>query len=281
MKAILEKVITQDESNVRAFKYSNRHFETPWHVHPEFELTYIINSVGSRYVGNNIADYQPGELVLLGANLPHCWKNDQERPEHAESLVIQWPKELIDSVAHFHDIQVALKNIERGILFHQPEKVNAFDRMMEIINAQGLERHLKFIELLGQLGSLEDKQILAGASYSYNNNHETNTRIEVVQNYVEENFSRKIKLSEIAAELNMTEQSFSRFFSKVMQRPFFVYLNEYRINRVSRLLLETDMQVAEIGYTCGYDSLPFFYQQFKKFKGYSPLGFRKMYKKIG
>jgi transcriptional regulator GlxA family with amidase domain len=73
----------------------------------------------------------------------------------------------------------------------------------------------------------------------------------------------------------MSEQSFSRFFSKMMGRPFFTFLNEYRINIASRMLIDTDLSVAQIGFTCGYESLPFFHKQFSKFKNESPQKFRK------
>ncbi|PWJ43886.1 AraC family transcriptional regulator [Sediminitomix flava] len=280
MKAYLEKVVTSDESNIRAFHYSENSFETPWHVHPEFELTYVLNSHGVRYVGNNISEYEPLELVLLGSNLPHCWKKDIASEERAESLVIQWSQELMDGVKHFKEIQFLMKNINRGILFKNADLYQVRERMEAIIEAHGFERMLKFLDLLKLLSTVEVEEVLAGASYAYDFSSETNSRIEMVQNFVAMHYPRKIKLAEIAEQLNMTEQSFSRFFSKAMQRPFFVYLNEYRVNRASRLLLETDMQVAEIGYQCGYESLPFFYQQFKKFKNYSPLGFRKMYRNM-
>ncbi|WP_044210866.1 AraC family transcriptional regulator [Flammeovirga sp. OC4] len=280
MKTFFEKVVTQDTSNIRAFKYSNKAFNTPWHVHPEYELTFILNSVGNRYVGNNISDYQPGELVLLGPNLPHCWKNDLESDERAESLVLQWSKEVIAPLMGFDEIKSVFNKVERGIIFHQPESIDVEAKMNKIIASKGIERYLHFVTLLKEMVKLDQRHYLAGASYAYDESSATNDRIEKVQNFISDHYDRKIKLSEIAHELNMTEQSFSRFFSKAMQRPFFVFLNEYRINRVSRLLLETDMQVAEIGYRCGYESLPFFYQQFKKFKNYSPLEFRKLYKKI-
>lgn len=280
MKTFLEKVVTQDTSNIRAFKYSQKDFNTPWHVHPEYELTFILNSVGNRYVGNNISDYQPGELVLLGPNLPHCWKNDPESDDRAESLVIQWPKEVVLPLMEFDEIKSLFNRINRGILFHNPEKIDVEQKLNAVIESSGLERYLNFVSLLKDMLKLDKREYLAGASYEYDESNAMNDRIEKVQNFIADHYDRKIKLSEIAHELNMTEQSFSRFFSKAMQRPFFVFLNEYRINRVSRLLLETDMQVAEIGYRCGYESLPFFYQQFKKFKNYSPLEFRKLYKKI-
>ena len=44
-----------------------------WHYHPEFELTLTLNSRGQRYIGDNVAGYDDGDLVLLGPNLPHTW----------------------------------------------------------------------------------------------------------------------------------------------------------------------------------------------------------------
>ncbi|MFY0627110.1 MAG: AraC family transcriptional regulator [Reichenbachiella sp.] len=280
MKAVIEKVITEDESSIRAFEYSKSSFDAPWHIHPEYELTLINSSSGIRYVGNNISDYKAGELVLIGSNLPHCWKDENDQAEVASSLVIQWPEELMDSLKSFRKIQLLMENASRGVLFKNIEREDIQNQIMNVIEASSLNRYINLVSLLSSLTDLVDRELLAGASYAYDLSKVTNSRIEKVQQYVSLYYPKKIKLSDLADELNMSEQSFSRFFSKTMQRPFFVYLNEYRINRASRMLLETEMQVAEIGFKCGYDSLPFFYQQFKKFKNYSPLGFRKMYRII-
>jgi AraC-like DNA-binding protein len=101
--------------------------------------------------------------------------------------------------------------------------------------------------------------------------------MSAVHDFVSKNYHRKIYLKEVAALTNLSEQSFSRFFSKIMGRSFFVFLNEFRINMAVRLLLDTDNSVSQIGYSCGYESLPFFYKQFKKLKRSSPLAYRKSY----
>ena len=42
---------------------------------------------------------------------------------------------------------------------------------------------------------------------------------------------------------------FSKFFSKIMKKPFFEFLKGYKINKACKLLIETDKRVSEIFYT--------------------------------
>lgn len=278
MKAILEKIDVSESIGIHAFVYEKKHFDMPLHVHPEFELTLILEGSGIRYVGNDVSDFEPGDMVLLGSNLPHCWK-DTGNPVRSKSLVIQWRKEVLHDLPIFEQIHALLEKSQRG-LHIKDQKATFSNLMQELIIKKGLKQYLLLIELLEHIAKMGDHLPIAGPSYSYDATDKTTTRLESIQSYVKDHFKEKIMLVNVANELNMSEQAFSRFFSKTMKKPFFVFLNEYRVNRASRLIFETDMQMSEIAYKCGYDSLPFFYKQFKKFKGYTPLEFRKMYKKI-
>jgi AraC-like DNA-binding protein len=103
--------------------------------------------------------------------------------------------------------------------------------------------------------------------------------MSTVHDFISKNYIHKVHLKEVAYLVNMSEQSFSRFFSKMMGRPFFTFLNEYRINIAVRMLLDGDNSVSEIAYSCGYESLPFFHKQFNKYRGGTPLVFRKNHHK--
>ncbi|MEO6187670.1 MAG: AraC family transcriptional regulator, partial [Ginsengibacter sp.] len=102
-----------------------------------------------------------------------------------------------------------------------------------------------------------------------------NSRLDIICNFIKEKYSEKITLANAASLVNMSEGAFSKFFSQTTKRPFFSFLNEYRIKMARKLLSETDMRANEIGYACGYECLQFFYRQFMKYAECSPQTYRK------
>ena len=48
-----------------------------WHFHPELEIAYIKEGSGKRHIGNHISQYYNGDLIMVGANLPHFGFTDR------------------------------------------------------------------------------------------------------------------------------------------------------------------------------------------------------------
>lgn len=276
MKAIFEKINDSPESQVTAFLFDDSDFNTPWHYHPQCELTCILESKGIRYVGNHIAAYEEYDLVLLGGNLPHYWKKTSIGGR-ARSMVLQWDEEIIPYIPDLQKMKSYLQEASRGIKFHRDEAEQILPMMEKIINGKN-NPYIALLEILNHLSQVDSFELLAGASYKPDISQASQNRLDIILKYISAHYQQKITLTDMAELLHMTAPSFSRFFSHRFQKPFTAYLNEYRINRASRMLMESDVQVAKIGFECGYESLSFFYTQFKKYKKLSPLVYRKKYR---
>jgi AraC-like DNA-binding protein len=284
MKARYEPIISLGPSSFNVAIQEKKEFDYPWHYHPEYELTYILSSHGGRYVGNSIENFEKDDLVLLGPNLPHCWKNIGHQQNPASAIVVQWKEEFIGrewiNAREFDAIRRLLELSNKGIKFNRSIALKVKEKFFKLLKLPPFEKLILFLQVLQELAQTEQYHILCEQSFSHRLNHIENERINTVYQYIKNNYHEKITLADIAARVNMSEEYFSRFFSQIMKKPFFLFLNEYRITMACKLLIETDMQVAEVCYSSGYESIPFFYRQFKKFKGYTPLAYKSHYQKI-
>ena len=139
------------------------------------------------------------------------------------------------------------------------------------------EKLINFLQLLQELSKIDEFETLTTPGFLPILNRKANNRIDKVYDYVQKNHSQKIKLNEVSSLVSMGNEAFCRFFKKALNKSFFAFVNEYRVNLSCKMLIETNMQISQIAYACGYESLPFFYRQFKKFMECSPLVYRKKY----
>src|ERR1700744_6044952 len=116
-------------------KFGKTAFDAPYHFHEEYELTYISHGQGKRYVGSHMDDFAGGDLVLLGANLPHCWKLELEKADHQEAsaIVIQFNANFLGEEFFNKDelqgIKKLLQKSSSGISFNLGTR-STINRMM-------------------------------------------------------------------------------------------------------------------------------------------------------
>ncbi len=75
MKPAYEKLAASVEDGVNCNVVQGRSFGCVWHFHPEYEITLTRQARGHRMVGDNLSSLTSGDMVLVGANLPHDWHN--------------------------------------------------------------------------------------------------------------------------------------------------------------------------------------------------------------
>ncbi|MCL7762502.1 AraC family transcriptional regulator [Polaribacter sp. Z014] len=274
MQPKFEKVPLNNQKSIIAFRYAGDRFEAPWHFHPQHELTFIEKSTGTKFIGDYVGPFEAGELVLVRTNVPHCWKNNSVKNSTCSSIVIQWNTGIYARVPEMENVFKMLKAASKGILFTKENANEMFSLLKELLTLEGTELYLKLQNILVLLSNFEYRE-LSEKRFIDDLPTEYSSRIRKVHDYVESHYHKKIQLKELADLVNMSEQSFSRFFSKIMGRPFFTFLNQYKINMAKRMLMDTDWSVREICFACGYESVPFFHRQFKKFTKRTPSFYKK------
>jgi len=94
------------------------------------------------------------------------------------------------------------------------------------------------------------------------------------ENFIMENFTRKISLKEISSVAGLSPPYFSTIFKDEMGENLSKYLNRLRVEKASRLLLETEMSLSEIAACCCFEDQSWFSKIFKAYTGISPGKYR-------
>jgi len=166
----------------------------------------------------------------------------------------------------FEAISSLLQLSNKGLKFHKTTSLKLREKFYKLLKLPAVDKLILLLQILQELAQVKKVQVLCEHGFSYNLNYTDNERINTVYQYIKDHYRQRITLRKMAAEVNMSEEYFSRFFSRVMRKSFFTFLNEYRVNVACKLLIETDLPVAQVCYSCGYGSIPFFYRQFKNLK---------------
>jgi len=274
----------QNSFLLRSFK--EMAFTAPYHFHPEYELTLILKGKGMRFVNHNMEDYVSGDLVLLGSNLPHCWKTDDiiEGEINAHSIVIQFSKDFLGEhfffKPEFSSIQELLQRSGNGIRFSEEIQHITKKRMIALVEEENnFKQLMSFLEILHDLSTTESFKLLSNDAINAQQSLADKQRINPVFTYIVENFKRSVSLNVAAEIANMTPNAFCRYFKKITRETFMETVISYRINYSVQQLVDTNQLVSQICFDSGFTDISHFYKLFKTKMKMSPLSYRKKFNK--
>jgi AraC-like DNA-binding protein len=282
LKAVLEKIYPKVLESFAVQRFAVPRFNCPYHHHPEVELTWISRSSGQRLVGNHLASFEPGDLVLLGSGLPHTYFNPPEfddGPEGAEATVIQFLPDFaggwMQEMGELQQINSLLRAASCGLKVGSQTSEKVFPLLDDLLTAKGAGRLILLLQMLAVLAEAHDLTALADAGFAPKLNHAQGEKIERVCNWLTTHYQESISLPQVAELACMTPPAFSRFFHKTTGRTLTRFITELRIGHASRLLIEMEESVATIAYASGFENLSNFNRHFRELKRLSPVEFRK------
>ena len=257
------------------------HFDFPVHYHPEYELNFIAHAANAqRIVGDHEQTIEDWELVLVGPDVPHCWVQGACVGKDIHEITIQFHRDLFHESLLSRNVMRPVKELLArsvcGIAFSGETVRTLRPKLESMAQLQGLDSWLALVSLLSDLSSSPNQQVLSSPGI-----REANllfgAKMQKVNEYIQQNFQRKLPVKEVADILVMSEVSFSRFIKLRTGQTFVEYLNTLRIGFATRYLIEDHLSVSEVAYRCGFNNLANFNRIFKKIKRCTPSEFRTIF----
>ena len=280
MKPYFQK-IAPGPSSFAAFVRSDPAFPFEWHYHPEYELTLILDSKGQRLVGDGIADYGPGDLVLLGPNVPHSWRSDKLKAHtgNHRAVVIQFRHDFLGErffeLNEMESVARVLQRASNGLSFgHTQTGRRVAQQLAELPSMAPAKRLAVLLSALVDLAGDSDAAVLSTLAVKPTCRGVDQQRVDAICLYLNQHLGEEIDFAQLADHFHMDQASLCRFFKRATGRTMTAYLNELRVGAAAQLLIDTDRSILDIGFQVGFGNYSNFNRQFKRIKGFGPRTLR-------
>ncbi|MEO6286078.1 MAG: helix-turn-helix domain-containing protein [Dyadobacter sp.] len=265
------------------------YFYNRWHYHPELELIHIEQGSGTQFVGDNIQNFQSGDLLLIGPNLPHYWRCDEkyfqrESKLYAQATVVHFSEDIFGKafleLPENKAISELLFKAKLGMKLSGEGTEKVKELLRNLLNQTSGNPVISLLQILETLAQCSEVKLLSNTQYQHEYDQYDTDRINQIYQYSISHFQKKISIEEISEVANISPHSFCRYFKSRSRKTYSQFLLELRIGHACKLLSETKLPVAQICFESGFNNFANFNKYFKVHTGKSPLLYQKEFRKI-
>ena len=279
MELQLEEISKSNHSSFRIMFNPNLSDLFFWHFHPELELVYIEGANGTRHVGEHISGYQGSDLVFIGSNIPHLNFDFGVKTNYHQIVIHLRPDFLhssFEEIPEFNKIGNLFDKAPYAISFDEKVKKMVGDKMKTLQAKDHFQQFLTILGIFQLLAADEGCTLLHQKPVQNLRRARDQQRLSSIYQYIDLHYRDRIDLSEVAAISNLTKEAFCRYFKKMTRLTFTEFVNQYRIEMAKKLLLQ-DVQVTDVCFECGFESISYFNRVFKRVTKMSPSAFRNQH----
>ncbi len=181
---------------------------------------------------------------------------------------------------HFHGPScngVYNKYKERGGLpaFHTTHPDEYLRLWSQLFHIAASQDHVRDMRINEHLSSLLTLLMIESWHPSRQKSGVKQGSVFAVENYLRENYKKRIVLDELADQFFINKFYLSRSFKKQYGISLWSYLLQLRITEAKTQLRFTDKTIEQIALDCGFDELNYFSRTFRKIEGISPSEYRR------
>lgn len=278
------RLIYEENNLVRTTKVIGEMLGGGWHFHQEYELVINVKSHGATLIGDHVSTYEENSLYLLGPNLPHTFLCDPGFPAaKAECWVLHFKEEIFSKAfieqPEFLLLKELLKKAKNGIRFSKETGTAILPLFRKLIKSKGIDRFSLLIKILDICSHQTDYKLAVSENFTSVYISPTDEKMKKITDYIDQNYHKKVTLTEMAGIANMQENAFCRYFKRKTKLSLFDYINRVRIGNACKMLLMKDLSIQQICYRAGYNSPSNFINQFRLRTDMSPKEYRDFFSK--
>lgn len=284
MKKVISFQIPKSSKEFVRFQVdAERHFYDKLHQHPQWQLTWIREGRGQLLVGDYLGRFEPGDMFLFSAHMPHVFRSDREYfdPNTSKAslgLTLFFDFEALGKgfleVEEFSSLKQWLQKTKGCFAVRGEVKQLIEKKLSQFPDSSGLAKVLAALDILNGLQELKELLPLNRLIPQKDFTETEGKRMGQVMSFILTKSQSPISLQEAADMANLSKEAFCRFFKERTGKTFTEFLNQVRVHAAAKLLQDTDWPISHIAFESGFQNLSYFNRIFKKIQGQSPKDFR-------
>jgi AraC-like DNA-binding protein/quercetin dioxygenase-like cupin family protein len=249
------------------------------HYHPEYQITAIERGEGLLYAGTSVSSFEPGDVFILGSEMPHLFKETAQHNSIGVRAVSLFFDEASLGQQFFEtkELQVLIRTLHdsnRGMKAGALNTASLHHEILETVNLKEEYLYIRFLEILSRIArsspSYLNDDVVAKADTTQNQD-----RLNEVINFALKTFDQEIKIEHVAEMSFLSRSHFSAAFKLKTGKTFIDFLNTIRIENACIQLKNQNTTIEQACYASGFRNASNFVRQFKRIKKMTPSQYRK------
>lgn len=252
-----------------------------WHWHAEVEFVYIREGTATFHIGADSMVLSEGTGIFINSGIVHRFEseNDCIIPNIVFSAELIAEK---NSLLYKKYIAPVISSSESYMLFRpdDAEERACIELLNDVFNEQdnSSDNELRTVSLLMELWRRIYHLSAAERVVPQINPKSSQARLQIMMQYIHENFSKDLSLDDIAGSVSISSSSALAIFRKNIHDSPVLYLIKYRLKRAASLLSTTEMKIEAVACETGFNSSEYFCRKFKQLYNITPTEYRNLHK---
>ena len=285
-KNTLRESIDRGNTTIPFYIYNNSwdNYRLSLHWHNEFEIIYVEDGSLVFAVDTIPIEISAGQCIMINSgqlHSAHCINNELSL-HHTLLFDLNFLSSgsldycqktyiapLINGQYKFPSIINENSNWGIDIIKEVKEAIQIY-AVKELGFEIGIKACLyKIIFITAKENKFIKDETVTSSSISYKKNV-----IKKCLNYIQNNYTKKIYIKNLADAVNMNPQYFCRFFKINIGKTPVDYINQFRIEQASKIIKMEDKNISDIYFEVGFDNFSYFIKKFKQYKHCTPSKYK-------
>lgn len=246
-------------------------YRTP-HVHPEWELIWVLEEPLSVSCGQTKYTVLPGQMILFNPNEPHEFCKVQKSSTflcvQASPRLLSLPRKRIVEGKLPGDYLsegefAALKEHLRDAMAAYLRREEHYE--LYCVGQICLSMHMLFTHMPSHIMTAEEASSIS----------RRNARLERLLRFVDENYMHRIRLSDFARTEGCSMTHLSHFVRESLNQTFQEYVDAVRFHRACELIAEGERSLLDVCMESGFSDYRYFTRAFRRQYGMTPAEYAR------